>query len=869
MLVALNSHLQEQQVCGVMTSWQRVLWLTSAMAIACAPTAWAEEANRTIATVGVEDTGAPEVSGHSDPVSTTVTDWIVQLQEYQLAQGSVEITGVQVNTVETGLEVILETQADLPAPATSVVGNAVIADIPNAVLVLPGDQPFEQFAPAEGIALVSVTNLPGGGVRISITGTKGPPTATVSADAAGLVLAVEPGVASAATQNDAIQVVVTGEHDDDYVVEDATTATRTDTPLRDIPQSIQVVPQQVLNDQQIVQVRDALRNVSGIGEGNGFGNSRETYVIRGFFTNDVLRNGFLERSNFRTFRETANLERIEILKGPASVLYGNLEPGGIINLVTELPLAEPRYEVQLQAGSFGTVRPSFDITGPLNDSRTLLYRVSGVYERSDGFRDYDTDIERVFVAPVVSWAMSERTDLIFDLEYLRDERPFDRGIIALGDGIADIPYDRILGEPDDITTVEEFGASLRLNHEFNDNWTLRSGLRFFTSDNAFRFARVGVLDEETGELTRSDWSDNQSTFWNYSIQSSIQGEFSTGPLDHTLLVGVDLFRVTDTFDNRSSTTPPPPINIFDPEYGLDDRPDRGDLLDDRTLFQDEIDNLGIYVQDQIAIVDNLKLLLGGRFDLIDQDSTFNGVDSELQEEAFTPRVGIVYQPIQPLSLYTSFSQSFTPNTGTTVDGDLLAPERGTQFEVGIRGEWLGGRLTTNLAAYHLTKRNIAVTDPDNTDFSIAIGEQRSQGIELDVLGEILPGWNIIASYAHTDAEVTDDGGSDFEGNRLADVPQNAASLWTTYELQSGDLQGLEFGLGLFYASERPGNLDNDYEIPSYVRTDARVAYGRDNWQVALNFKNIFDVDYIQNGSFGRTANPGIPFTVSGSVSVEF
>jgi len=848
--------------------WQRVLWLTSVMAIACTPTAWAEETERAIATAGAEDTGASEVAEQPVPAATTVADWIVQLNEYQLAQGAVEITRVQVDAVETGLEVILESQADLPAPATSVVGNAVIADIPNAVLSLPGNEPFQQFSPAEGIALISVTNLPGGGVRISITGTEGPPTATVSSDAAGLVLAVEPGMAAAATQDDAIQVVVTGERGG-YVVEEATTATRTDTPLRDIPQSIQVVPQQVLEDQQVIRVRDALRNVSGIGEGNGFGNARETYIIRGFFTNDVLRDGFLERSNFRTFRETANLERIEILKGPASVLYGNLEPGGIINLVTELPLAEARYEFQLQAGSFGTVRPSFDVTGPLNDSRTVLYRVNGVYERSDGFRDYDTNIERVFVAPVVSWAIGDRTDLIFDMEYLRDERPFDRGIIALGDGIADIPYDRILGEPDDIAIVEEFGASLRLNHEFNDNWTLRNGLRFFTSDNAFRFARVGSLDEETGELTRSDWSDNQSTFWNYSLQSSIQGEFSTGPLNHTLLVGVDLFRVTDTFDNRSSLEPPPPINIFDPVYGRGDRPDREDLLDDRFVFQDEIDNLGIYVQDQIEITDNLNLLVGGRFDVIDQDSTFNGEDSELEEEAFTPRVGIVYQPIQPISLYTSFSQSFTPNSGTTVDGDLLAPERGTQFEVGIRGEWFGGRLTTNLAAYHLTKRNIAVTDPNNTDFSIAVGEQRSRGIELDVLGEILPGWNIIASYAHTDAEVTEDGGSIFEGNRLADVPQNAASLWTTYELQSGDLQGLEFGLGLFYASDRPGNLSNDYEIPSYLRTDARVGYTRNNWQLALNFLNLFDVDYIQNGSFGRTANPGTPFTILGTISVEF
>lgn len=848
-----------------MGNWQRLVWGASVVFVLAVPAAWADDVESEV------DMEVPELLSvqNLERSATTVGEWMTQLQTHHLAQGLVEITGVDVRTTETGLVVALETSRMLQVPTTSVVGNALIAEIPNAVLALPQEEPFEVFSPVEGIALVSVISGSDGGVRVTITGTEAPPTANVTVNASGLAFAVEPGRESVVTNEDAIQVVVTGEQDRDYVVDEVSTATRTDTPLRDIPQSIQVVPQEVLEDQQVIRVRDALRNVSGIGEGNGFGDSRETYIIRGFFTNDVLRNGFLERSNFRTFRETVNLERIEILKGPASVLYGNLEPGGIINLVTELPLAVPRYEAQLQVGNYGTVRPSIDITGPLNESRTLRYRLNAVYEHSDGFRDFDQNIERVFVAPVVSWEIGNRTDLILELEYLRDERPFDRGIIALGDGIADIPFDRILGEPDDDVNIEEFGASLRLNHQFNDNWTLRNGLRFYTTDTAFQFARVGVLNEDTGELTRSDWSDNQSTFWNYSIQSSIQGEFSTGPVDHTLLVGVDLFRVTDTFDNRSSLEPPPSINIFDPVYGLGDRPNREDLLEDRFLFQDEIDNLGIYVQDQMAIADNLILLAGGRFDLIDQDSTFNGVDSELEAEAFTPRVGVVYQPIEPLSLYASFSRSFTPNTGTTVDGDLLEPERGTQFEVGLRGEWLDGRLITNLAAYNLTKRNIAVTDPNNTDFSIAVGEQRSQGIELDVLGEILPGWNIIASYAHTDAEVTDDGGSAIEGNRLADVPRNAASLWTTYELQSGNLEGLEFGLGLFYASDRPGNLNNDYEIPSYVRTDARVSYSQDNWQLAVNFKNIFDVDYIQNGSFGRTANPGIPFTVLGAVTVEF
>ncbi|MBD2091485.1 TonB-dependent siderophore receptor [Microcoleus sp. FACHB-1515] len=803
----------------------------------------------------------PRLSELEQPAAS-IDAWVAQI-----AQSLVQVTGVEVNVTEAGLAIALETSEPLQTPSTSVVGNALIVDIPNAVLTLADGDQFEAANPAEGIALVSVTDLVGDRVRVAITGVDAPPTASFNIDR-GLVLAVTPGTETAGAEEDAIEVVVTGTQEEGYVVDNATTATRTDTPLRDIPQSISIIPQQVIEDQQILRSRDALRNVSGVGEGNAFGGSRESYVIRGFFTIDTLRNGFLERGNFRTFRELANVERIEVLRGPASVLFGNLEPGGIVNFVTELPLENPQYVVELQGGSFSTIRPSIDFTGPLNDDRSLRYRLNAVYERSDDFRDFDQGIERLFIAPVVSWEIGDRTDLILELEYLRDERPFDRGIIAFGDGLADIPFDRILGEPDDVTSVEEFSAALRLNHQLSDDWTLRNGVRFFTTDNSFQFARVGALNEATGELTRSDWSDNESTFWNYSIQSSIQGEFSTGSINHTLLVGVDLLRITDAFDNRSSATPPPPINIFDPEYRLADRPDRSDLTE-RFVFRDEIDNIGFYVQDQIDLLDNLILLVGGRFDIIEQDSRFNGVDSSQTDEAFTPRVGIVYQPIEPLSLYASFSQSFTPNSGTTVDGDLLEPERGTQFEIGARGELFDGRVIANLAAYDLTKRNIAVTDPNNTDFSIAIGEQRSRGIEFDVIGEIASGWNIIASYAHTDAEVTDDGGSLLEGNRLADVPQNSGSLWTSYELQSGNLEGLGFGIGLFFASDRPGNLDNNYEIPGYVRTDASIFYRRNNFRAAINIKNLFDIDYIQNASFGRTANPGTPLTILGSVSIEF
>lgn len=269
--------------------------------------------------------------------------------------------------------------------------------------------------------------------------------------------------------------------------------------------------------------------------------------------------------------------------------------------------------------------------------------------------------------------------------------------------------------------------------------------------------------------------------------------------------------------------------------------------------------------------------MGGRFDIVDQETTlrsdFGDSEEQQQQEAFSPRVGIVYKPIEPLSVYASFSQSFVPNTARAFDNSILEAERGTQFEAGIKGEFLDGRLSATLAAFNITKSNIAVPvdDPDSgLDYSVPIGEQRSQGIELDVIGQILPGWNIIASYTYTDAEVTEDDGSPIEGNRLYGVPENAASLWTTYEIQQGNWQGLGFGLGLFFVGERQGDLENTFQVDSYLRTDGAIFYQRNNWRAAINIQNLFDVNYIESTGNNRgRINPGEPFTILGSISVEF
>lgn len=270
---------------------------------------------------------------------------------------------------------------------------------------------------------------------------------------------------------------------------------------------------------------------------------------------------------------------------------------------------------------------------------------------------------------------------------------------------------------------------------------------------------------------------------------------------------------------------------------------------------------------------NVKLLIGGRYDWTSSDLEIRSNDINepvINDGAFSPRVGLVYQPSDTISLYTSYSTSFKPSSAFSInpDGEAFQPTRGTQYEVGVKTDFLDRRLSATLAAYHITKTNVITSDPNNSRFSIQTGEVRSQGIELDVAGELLPGWKIIASYAYTDAEVTKDNATPV-GNRLDNVPFNQASLWATYEIQKGNLRGLGIGFGLFYVGSRQVDLANSTELSSFLRTDAAVYYRRDGFNAAINIRNLFDIDY-GSYAFGRNfIQRGAPFTITGSIGWTF
>jgi iron complex outermembrane receptor protein len=797
-----------------------------------------------------------------DQAATTVEDWIAQIEA-----SLVQIIGARVEATETGLQLVLETgNGSLEISETRSVGNALIADIPNATIA----EEFSQSNPIEGIALVSVSQLPGDRVRVAITGTDALPVAEVTSEAQGLAFAVTLGDADAVAEEEAIQVVVTGEQDEGYNSSNASTATRTDTPLRDTPQSIQVVPQQVLEDRQPTNLVDALRSVPGISQANQSSTSiYEDPRIRGFDAGtDVLRDG--TRIPYYTFNsfDSATVERIEVLRGPASVLYGQGSLGGIINIISKQPLSEPYYSVEASAGNFNFYRGAIDFSGPLNDERTLLYRLNLAARTTESFVDF-FDRQQFTVAPVVSWQISDRTDLRLSAEYINISGSYGQmGLPAAGTILPNpngsIPLSRNLSEPSlDRDNVESLRIGYNLEHRFSDNWQLRSIFEagWVEQDRGIVFP-IGLQSNQTLQrrinfnLTRAEV---------FNVDNYAIGEFATGSVQHQLVLGFNYTR-----EEQEGIEPPgsrlnlPPINIFNPVYN----PILGTPFGTPFAGESTANTYGFYIQDLISMTDNLKLLLGGRFDIANQRivNTF-GADGSAQQEVFSPRIGLVYQPIPAISLYANYGRSFRPIYNVYEDGTIPLPERGTLYEVGVKAD-LNNRISTTLAFYDQTRTNIRTEDPSDPLQTIQVGEQNSRGVEFNISGEILPGWDIIGGYAYTDARVSRDNSFPI-GNRINGIPEHSFNLWTTYRVQEGSLQGLGFGLGLFYQGDRQGDLANTLELSSYFRTDAAIFYERDQFRAAVNFRNLFNVDYFESAFNVNRVFPGTPFEVQGTISWRF
>jgi iron complex outermembrane recepter protein len=661
---------------------------------------------------------------------------------------------------------------------------------------------------------------------------------------------------------------VPGILDQGYVTRDATTGTKTDTPLIETPATVTVIPRKQLDDQRLLTLTEALSWVPGFADESSRG-SFDRFTLRGFFAADsTFLDGLRTDPRFWVNQEVFGLERIEVLKGPASVLYGQVEPGGIVNLVSKRPRPEAHYELGFSAGSFNLYEGTVDVGGPVTKDKSVLFRFSGLYRNRDDVIDF-IDNERIYLAPALTVRLGSDTTLTLLANYIHDDFVEPIGVPAEGTVLRNpngkIPISRFVGEPRFNRDVAfRLQGGYQLEHRFTENLRLRNNFRVqsfeFDDDNV----RPDVLDADQRTVIRFA-SGNRVRATNVGMDTHLEWTVRTGPVSHRVLGGVDYF--WDRFADRFYFTPNvAPLDVFNPVYGSPVAVTRADFNFDAVFNSYQT---GVYVQDQMKIFDVVTLLLGARFDDAQNTSTdrlFDG-SSYQHDRAATWRAALLYQFLPGLAAYLSYATSYLPTTfGTTADGSPLKPEHGEQYEVGLKADLLNGRLTSVLAFYDLTRENVITTDPVNPFFSVQTGEQRSRGVEWDGRARILPGWELLAFYSYIDGEITRDNTFP-RGNKLPAVPKHSGGLWTTWTFQSGLLKGLGFGLAGRYVGERMIDLANSLELPDYAVLDASVFYGWGPLRAQVNFKNLTDKEYFTGN--GRFVIPGDPFTVLGQLTWNF
>lgn len=670
----------------------------------------------------------------------------------------------------------------------------------------------------------------------------------------------------------------------DYAVTNNTTATKTDTAIMDTPLSIQVIPQQVMKDQQVISVADALKNISGVQPGAY--TFYDNFMIRGFETSGTTYRNGLRQSSI-TNLETANLNQIEVLKGPASILFGRVEPGGLINLVTKRPQATPYYSVQQQFGSYDLYRTSVDATGALSADKKLLYRFNLAYKDNNSFRDF-VQQEHIFIAPSLTWKPTDKFETNLDIEYQHDnwvDDGSDSGIPAIGTRPANIPISRYLQDGHAARQYPNIQERQLLGfdwtYHFNKDWQLKNRFQYLDTYYHQNILWADSLSADNQTLNRGLWyTPIQRT--TYGTNLDLTGKFNTAFAQHQVLIGFDYNKKDDYTTNGYSDYPKNAdgtprdisINIYNPNNNINLFPLTDSNLNN--FHWQAVNNwYGLYFQDHITLWDKLHILGGGRYDWAEYgtgDPTVSAI-SITRSEYFSPRVGVLYQPQSWLSLYANYTESFgSNNDGRSHDGKPFAPQTATQYEAGIKTEFFEGRLNSTLAFYHLTKQNISVQDPNAPLYNILVGEQRSQGIELDISGQLTKNLSLIATYAYTDTTITKDTYGN-QGHQFASVPKNAGSIWAKYEVDSGVLNGLSVGTGTYLKDERQGDMANSFQLPAYVRWDANMAYSfkykGSKITTQFNVYNLLDKTYYDYSNSRLTIHAGAPLTFMGSVRLEF
>lgn len=652
------------------------------------------------------------------------------------------------------------------------------------------------------------------------------------------------------------------------------TGTRTETSLLNVPQAIDVVPQQVLTDQAVSSLDEALYNVSGITQANTLGGTQDAVMKRGFGDNrdgSILRDGVrsVQARNF-----TPTTERVEVLKGPASMLYGMGEPGGMINMITKKPQLQQRTHVEGWGSSFKGGGGQLDVTGPLGTSG-FAYRMIVDHDETDYWRNFGRNRQTV-IAPSLMW-YGESTTVRVAYEHMEYLVPFDRGTIIdsrTGKPV-NTPSDRRFDESYNATRGDQDSVTLQVDQVLNESW--KSSLTYAYSRNSYsdNQARALALDPETGVLSRQADSTAHAVSHANAVQLTLNGDVDWGSINHQMLFGFDFednrtYRGDMIRGKKNSD-----FNIYDPVYGL--MPTSNAVSAKDSDQRENLTSYGWFMQDSVQLTDKWLVMGGLRYDAFD---VFAGkgrpfvTNTDSSDGKLVPRAGVVYKLTPYVSLYSSYTESFKPNSSIASQIGSLPPEQGKAWEVGSKVELPNG-VTGTLALFDITKRNVMVSElVDGETVTRTAGRVRSQGVELDVAGNITDSLSMIGSYAYTDARVVDD--PDNKGKEMTNVARHTASLFLTQDLGSPGLysgDNVRIGAGARYVGRRPGDAANSFSLDNYTVADAFAAYTmpvqgyRVKWQ--LNVKNLFDKTYYPSSGGNLRVAVGEPREVVLRASVDF
>lgn len=658
-----------------------------------------------------------------------------------------------------------------------------------------------------------------------------------------------------------------------------TGATKTEAPLRDLPISARVLDHSLLEDAGVTDLAGALDMASGITKANNLGGLWDSYSIRGFtgdpnFSSDYMVNGFNASRGYNGLRDGANTQSVEVIKGPASALYGRGEPGGAVNIVTKKPLFDAQHSVDLSAGRFDSYRAALDSTGPL--SETVAYRVNLMHKDQHSFRD-TVDSDATLLAPSLLWMPTPDTTVSYELELLRIHTPFDRGVTAIDGDANRLPASRFLGEPGDgDIDLHSTGHQVFAVHGLNQTWSLQGGATYRDSGMRGFSTEPWTLQADDRTLRRERrYRDYQGR--DIAARAELLGTLGSGKVTHHVLFGIDGNRFNDSryqLRARSAATPYS-IDVLAPRYGVA-QPGRLAPITDTDERQQV---WGVYAQDQIDLGARWKALLGVRYDHYQQDiaNRLRATTQQASDGVISPRAGLTVHLDDTLSLYASAAAGFRPNSGVGANGQSFAPEKSRSLETGLKYVQPGEGLEATLAVFRIDKENVLSLDPADTSFSLPVGQMRSEGAELDLLGRLTPHLAASVGLAYTDSQVTRSSAAAMgtglaEGRRFPNVPRFSGNAFVNYAQPLSGTRSAAVGVGVSRTGERLGSVDSNtgFVLPAYTVWRLVGHYDlSERLRLYAKVENLTDRRYAAFSYSEQWVYPGAPRTWTVGARLRF